>query len=83
MEQLKMTQQERERVQMFIREQEREWNAEERQKAFLAHRNGEEYEVKDFPGFDENAALQAIRSGWKSKLDLLFEKKFKREGVKR
>lgn len=82
MEQLKMTQQERERVQMFTDEQEREWNAEERQKAFLAHREGKKYEPQPFPGFDENAALQAIRSGWKSKLDLLFEKKYQREGLR-
>ena len=83
MSELIMTTEERTKVEMFIREQREEWDAREQQKAFLAHRNGEEYEVKDFPGFDENAALQAIRSGWKSKLDLLFEKKFKREGVKR
>lgn len=82
MEQLKMTQQERTRVETFTREQREEWDAREQQKAFLAHRNGEEYEVKDFPGFDENAALQAIRSGWKSKLDLLFEKKYQREGLR-
>ena len=77
-----MTSQERERVRMFINEQREEWDAEERQKAFLATRNGEKYDVKDFPGFDENAALQAIRSGWKSKLDLMFEKKYQREGLR-
>lgn len=77
-----MTLQEKQRVEMFIREQAQEWEQLERQKAFLATRNGEKYEVKDFPGFDENAALQAVRSGWKSQLDLMFEKKFKREGIK-
>lgn len=81
MEELTITSQERERLQMFINQQRQDWEQQEQQKAFLAHRNGEEYEVKDFPGFDENAALQAIRSGWKSKLDLMFEKKYKKEGI--
>lgn len=82
MEQLKMTQQERTRVEMFIREQAMDWEQQEQQKAFLASRKGEKYEVKDFPGFDENAALQAVRSGWRSTLDKLFERKFKREGIR-
>ena len=77
-----MTLQEKQRVEMFIREQAQEWEQLERQKAFLATRNGEKYEVKDFPGFDENAALQAVKNGWKSKLDLMFERKFRREGVR-
>lgn len=77
-----MTTEERTRVEMFIREQAMDWEQQEQQKAFLASRKGEKYEVKDFPGFDENAALQAIRSGWKSKLDLMFEKKFRKEGVR-
>ena len=78
-----MTTEERTRVEMFIREQAMDWESQERQKAFLASRSGEKYDPLPFPGFNENAALQAVRSGWKSKLDLLFEKKFKREGVKR
>lgn len=82
MSELIMTTEERTRVEMFIREQAMDWEQQEQQKAFLASRKGEKYEVKDFPGFDENAALQAIRSGWKSKLDLMFEKKFRKEGVR-
>lgn len=78
-----MTLEEKQRVKMFIREQAQEWEREERQKAFLASRKGENYEVRDFPGFDENAALQAVRSGWKSQLDKLFERKFKREGIRK
>lgn len=83
MEELTMTSQERERLQMFINEQREDWEQQERQKAFLASRKGENYEVRDFPGFDENAALQAVRSGWKSQLDKMFEKKFRKEGVRR
>ena len=41
---------------------------------------GREYEPREFPGFDETVALQAIRNGWRSKLDLAFDKKRKREG---
>ena len=82
MSELSMTTQERERVQMFVAEQQAEWDAEERHKAFLAHRRGEQYEPQPFPGFDENAALQAIRNGWESQLDRLFKKKFKREGIR-
>lgn len=78
-----MTSQERERVRMFVNEQREIWNAEEQQKAFLASRNGEKYDPLPFPGFDENAALQAVRSGWKSQLDKMFEKKFRKEGVRR
>lgn len=83
MSELSMTTQEKERVQMFIAEQRAEWDEEERHKAFLAERRGEQYEPQPFPGFDENAALQAIRSGWKSQLDKMFDKKFKREGIRK
>lgn len=81
MEELTMTSKERERLQMFINEQREDWEQQERQKAFLAHREGKKYDPLPFPGFDENAALQAVRSGWKSKLDLMFEKKYKKEGI--
>ena len=83
MSELSMTTQEKERVQMFIAEQRAEWDEEERHKAVLAERGGQQYEPQHFPGFDENAALQAIRSGWKSQLDKMFDKKFKREGIRK
>ena len=78
-----MTKQEKERVEMFVAEQRQEWDAEERHKEFLAGKRGEEYEPRPFPGFDENAALQAVRSGWQSQLDQMFDKKFKREGIRK
>lgn len=83
MSELSITIQEKERVQMFVAEQRQQWDAEERHKAFLAERKGEQYEPRPFPGFDENAALQAVRSGWQSQLDKMFAKKFKREGITR
>ena len=68
MEELTMTSKERERLQMFINEQRSEWDARERQKAFLAHREGKKYDPLPFPGFDENAAIQAVRNGLEIKI---------------
>lgn len=80
MAELTMTSQERERVDLFIREQRTEWERNEEQKMHLAALKGEEYTPQDFPGYNEQEALNAVRAGWKSKLDMMFEKKRKREG---
>ena len=74
-----MTAQERERVQMFISEQKSDWEREESNKFLLAQREGKEYVKREFPGFSEEVALRAIRSGWKSQLDKLFDAKRKSE----
>lgn len=80
MDKLYITPQEQERVAMFIHEQQVQWDETERAKAFSEQIQGRDYEPQPFPGFDEATALQAVRNGWKSKLDLLFENKRKREG---
>lgn len=80
MEKLNITPEEKERVQTFIYEQKEAWNQAERAKMFSAQLQGVEYQPADFPGFDEATALQAVRNGWKSKLDKLFEAKRRREG---
>lgn len=80
MDKLTMTEQEKERVSSFIREQKSEWDAKEQEKVFNERLQGKEYEPQQFPGYDEAAALQAVRNGWKSKLDKMFEKKAKKEG---
>ena len=74
-----MTSQEQARVASFIREQQEEWDAQEQQKMYAERLQCKEYEPQPFPGFDEATALQAIRNGWKSKLDLAFERKRKQE----
>lgn len=74
-----VTQHEKERVASFIREQQAEWDEQERQKMYAERLKGVEYEPQPFPGFDEATALQAVRNGWKSKLDLAFERKRKQE----
>lgn len=74
-----VTQNEKERVASFIRQQEDEWNEQERAKMYSERLKGIDYEPQPFPGFDEATALQAVRNGWKSRLDLRFEKKRKQE----
>lgn len=77
---LTVTQAEKERIALFINEQREEWNREEQNKALLAAREHKSYEPQPFPGFSEEVALRAIRSGWKSNLDKMFERKARREG---
>ena len=80
MAELTITAQEKERVALFIQEQKEEWDAKERRVMYDERAKGREYEPREFPGFDEATALQAVRNGWRSKLDLAFDKKRKREG---
>ena len=80
MDKLTMTEQEKERVSSFIREQKSEWDAKEQEKVFNERLQGKEYEPQQFPGYDEAADLQEVRNGWKSKLYKMFEKKAKKEG---
>ena len=77
---LTVTAEERERIKLFISEQKQDWEREESNKFLLAQREGKEYVKREFPGFSEEVALRAIRSGWKSNLDKLFERKARREG---
>ena len=80
MELLTTTEREKERVATFIREQEAEWNAQEQQTMFAKRLQGKDYEPRPFPGFDENVALAQVRNGWKSKLEMRFEAKKRKEG---
>ena len=79
MDKICITQQEQARVASFIREQENEWDERERATMYNERLKGKDYEPQPFPGFDEATALQAVRNGWKSKLDLAFERKRKQE----
>lgn len=79
MAELFMTEQEKIRVQSFIREQQEAWERKELQEYHNQRLEGKEYQVKEFPGFDEATALQAVRNGWKSQLDLAFERKYKQQ----
>ena len=70
---------EQQQVAAFIREKKEEFDRMELEKKGKAFSNNETYEPKEFPGVDEREALAAVRDGWKSKLDLAFERKRKRE----
>jgi hypothetical protein len=70
---------ERQQVESFIREKKWDFERQECVNAIDAERRGEPYQEKDFPGVSEQEALSAVRDGWKSKLDLAFERKRKRE----
>lgn len=70
---------ERQQVEAFTRERKEEFDRQEMMKAKAAELKFETYEPKEFPGVDENEAIAAVRDGWKSKLDIAFERKRKRE----
>lgn len=70
---------ERQQVETFIREKKEEFEYKEFIKVMEAERNFETYDPKEFPGVSKAEALAAVRDGWKSKLDLAFERKRKRE----
>lgn len=72
--------QEKERTQLFLKEKKMTWEREQDMNAILAERKGETYERQPFPEISEKDALQCVRAGWKSELDLRFEKKAKKEG---
>lgn len=70
---------EQQKVEAFIREKKMEFERQELLNAISAERKGETYQEKEFEGVDKSEALAAVRDGWKSKLELAFERKRKRE----
>lgn len=70
---------EQQRVEAFIRERRSDFEREQLLNAISAERKGETYQEQEFPGVDKSEALAAVRDGWKSKLELAFERKRKRE----
>lgn len=83
MSELYITAEERTKLASFMREQEDRWNQQESEKMYAARAKGNDYEPQPFAGFDQGAALTAIRSGWKSRLSRAFERKARREGWKK
>ena len=73
---------EQQKVQAFITEKKIAWESQELQNSINAERKGESYTEKPFPEIPEAEALAAVRDGWKSKLEIAFEKKRKREEAK-
>ena len=78
-EMLYRTEKERQQVETFIREKKMDFERQELLNAINAKRKGETYQEQEFPGVDKSEALAAVRDGWKSKLELAFERKRKRE----
>lgn len=75
-----ITDEERRLMKSFEYERQREHERNELNKQHCARLRGEEYEPQLFGGVSEEIALDAVRRGWKSQLDRMFEKKAKREG---
>lgn len=73
---------EKQKVKAFINEKRIAWETQECQNCINAERKGETYTEKPFPEISETEALAAVRDGWKSKLEIAFEKKRKREQAK-
>lgn len=71
---------EKERTQMFIQEKKQEFEREQDTNELMAERKGETYIRQEFSPISEDDALAAVRAGWKSQLDLRFEKKGRKEG---
>lgn len=70
---------EQQKVESFIREKKMDFEREQLLNSINAERKGETYQEREFPGVDKSEALAAVRDGWKSKLELAFERKRKRE----
>lgn len=70
---------EQQKVESFIREKKMDFEREQLLNSINAERKGETYQEQEFPGVDKSEALAAVRDGWKSKLELAFERKRKRE----
>jgi len=70
---------EQQKVESFIREKKMDFEREQLLNSINAERKGETYQEQEFPGVDKSEAIAAVRDGWKSKLELAFERKRKRE----
>ena len=70
---------EQQKVESFIREKKMDFERKQLLNSINAERKGETYQEQEFPGVDKSEALAAVRDGWKSKLELAFERKRKRE----
>lgn len=80
MEQLVCSEEERARIESFKRERKMEFDRQEQQKQLEAERKGAEYSPQTYSEPSDADCLAVVRNGWKSHLDMMFEKKAKREG---
>lgn len=76
---LYMNKEEEKRVQSFIDEKRSDFEKEQDMLEYNAKRRGETYQRKEFQPISEDEALQVVRLGWKSHLEIMFEKKRKQE----
>lgn len=70
-----MTEQEQQKVNAFKAENKMKWEDQQRQLEMKAKHKGEAFTPTDYVEVSDENALMAVRNGWKSKLDKLFEKK--------
>lgn len=82
MESVVMTNQEEKKVETFKIEHKMNWEREQFLLEVEAERKGETFTPGTYQEVSDADALAAVRAGWKSELDKLFEKKFKREKAK-
>jgi len=79
MESVVMTSEEREKVESFKNEYKRNWEREQYLLEAVAERKGETFTPVEYREVSDADALAAVRAGWKSELDKVFEKKWERE----
>ena len=82
MEQVICSEQERDKIEAFKREKRTEFDRQEQLRQLEAERKGEEYTPQTYSEPSDEDCLSVVRNGWKSRLDIMFERKGKREGWK-
>lgn len=83
MEQVICSEQERAKIESFKRERKMEFDRQEQQKQLEAEHKGEAYTPQTYNEPSDAECLAVVRNGWKSHLDMMFERKGKREGWKK
>lgn len=81
MENVVCSDQERAKIESFKRELRNKFDQSEHLRKLEAGRKGENYVPSTYTEPSEAECLATIRAGWKSQLDMRFERKFKRQGI--
>lgn len=74
-----MTDEEQQKVNAFKAENKMKWESQQRQLEMEATHKGEAFTPTEYVEVSDENALMAVRNGWKSGLDKLFEQKRKRD----
>lgn len=74
-----MTEQERKKVEVLKNESRYKWEKEQARLQTEAEKKGETFTPEVYQEVSDEDALEALRNGWKSWIDEMFEKKKKRD----